>query len=561
MSNIQFNVPIPAVPGEIQVYNTTPAAAPVAFINQKLTAANLPAVKPESALLVARTARAAGANDEVHAVVNETTGEAHLVPSLANLTLAAIPLSQQKLQLPTAQAAGLAALSDATFIIKDTTTLQAAGAIQLLGTVSGGPANAEPKVILTLVPAIRQAGGLRVYGTGSKAMIALDNKNSVVGALRQWHSAAPGQKIKPTITVAQVQAEIERQLKPNVPADSKAMVDVVTHAYYDAHGSFLQPVYRFEANLVRNSDGRIFARIGGYIPMGKALEPIPDLTTRPAGATPALVADGKLPAVHPVAEIAGAIGGIAIGGVKPVVTVGEFVNQDWPNNGAYIDMANNFLSGLTSVNGPVTYSRTLWWTAYSWQVNSPSSKYYMNAVNIAYTVPHGDWLLNTCLSNYGDLWYVNKIGVGGNPGFGAAAGGKLSTWVIMSCEVIPSFYDLQHKVGGDGNGQHAFDPWWGVFQGLHSVVGFRTVMWYPDDATNYSFGQLAAQGVDVVSAWFQAVAAHHANEGTYLDPHINQTVHYDRASAIVDARNLGQPIYNVTPQSKATQLWSFWMNN
>ena len=223
---------------------------------------------------------------------------------------------------------------------RDTTTLQAAGAIQLLGTVSGGPANAEPKVILTLVSAIRQAGGLRVYGAGSKAMIALDNKNSVVGALRQWHSATPGQKIKPTITVPQVQAEIERQLKPNVPADSKAMVDVVTHAYYDAHGSFLQPVYRFEANLVRNSDGRIFARIGGYIPMGKALEPIPDLTTRPAGATPTLVADGKLPAVHPVAEIAG-----SIGGVKPVVSVGEFVNQDWPNNGAYIDMANNFLSG------------------------------------------------------------------------------------------------------------------------------------------------------------------------------------------------------------------------
>ena len=32
------------------------------------------------------------------------------------------------------------------------------------------------------------------------------------------------------------------------------------------------------------------------------------------------------------------------GGAKPVVTVGEFVNQDWP---AYIDMANYFLSGLT----------------------------------------------------------------------------------------------------------------------------------------------------------------------------------------------------------------------
>jgi hypothetical protein len=86
-------------------------------------------------------------------------------------------------------------------------------------------------------------------------------------------------------------------------------------------------------------------------------------------------------------------------------------------------------------------------------------------------------------------------------------------------------------------------------------------MWYPDDDTNYSFGQLAAQGFDVVAAWFQAVAAHHATEGTYIDGHINQSVRYDRASAMVDARNLGQPIYNVTPQTKATQLWNFWMNN
>jgi len=565
MSTIEFNVPIPAPPEEIHVYNTTPTAAPVEFVNQKLTAANLPAMKLEATIHAARTAGAAGAPDEVHAVVNQTTGEAHLVPSLAKLVTAGMPLSEHNRLLPAAHAAGQAALEDSRFVAKDATTLQAADPIQLLGAETGGPANAEPKVMLTLVPAIRHVGGLRVYGAGSKAMIALDNKNSVVGALRRWHTATLGEKIQPTITAAQVRAEIERQLTPNVPADAKAVVDVVTHGYYDAHGSFLQPIYRFEANLVRNSDSRIFARIGGYIPMAKALEPIPDLTTRPAGAAPTLagqfpffqqVGGGKAPEVHPDANMPG-----STGGAKPVVTVGEFVNQDWPNNPAYIDMANHFLSGLTSVNGAVTYSRTLWWTAYSWQVNGPNSKYFMNAVNIAYTVPHGDWLLNTCLSNYGDLWYVNKIGVGGNPGFGAAAGGKLSTWVIMSCEVIPSFYDRQHEVGGDGNGQHAFDAWWGVFQGMHSAVGFRTVMWYPDDDTNYSFGQLAAQGFDVLTAWFQAVAAHHASEGTYIDGHINQSVHYDRASAMIDARNLGQPIYNVTPQTKATQLWSFWMNN
>lgn len=34
-------------------------------------------------------------------------------------------------------------------------------------------------------------------------------------------------------------------------------------------------------------------------------------------------------------------------GIPGDITLGEYVNQDWPKNGAYIDMANHFLSGLT----------------------------------------------------------------------------------------------------------------------------------------------------------------------------------------------------------------------
>ena len=112
MSTIEFNVPIPAPPEEIHAYNTTPTAAPVEFINQKLTAANLPAMKLEATIHAARTAGAAGAPDEVHAVVNQTTGEAHLVPSLAKLVTAGMPLSQHNRQLPAAHAAGQAALED-----------------------------------------------------------------------------------------------------------------------------------------------------------------------------------------------------------------------------------------------------------------------------------------------------------------------------------------------------------------------------------------------------------------------------------------------------------------
>ena len=181
-------------------------------------------------------------------------------------------------------------------------------------------------------------------------------------------------------------------------------------------------------------------------------------------------------------EMAGGVGGVSS------ISVGEFANADWPNSSAYLDMANSFLSGLNTGHvfapGEPPFNRTIWWTAYSWQLNSPSSKQWMNAVNVAYTEPHGDWWLNTALRNNADFWYISKIGTGGNPGFGAAAGGSLATWVIMSCEVVPSYYDLQNQIGGNGNGGGAFTPWWPVFQGLHNVIGFRTEMLYPDDALN-----------------------------------------------------------------------------
>ncbi|MGA3318350.1 MAG: DUF6345 domain-containing protein [Candidatus Korobacteraceae bacterium] len=184
-------------------------------------------------------------------------------------------------------------------------------------------------------------------------------------------------------------------------------------------------------------------------------------------------------------------------------------------------------------------------------------------MNVAYTEPHGDWLLNTTLSNYGDLWYVPNIGTGGNPGFGAAAGGVLATWVIMSCEVVPSMYDRQNEAGASDNPYTAFDAWWPVFQGLHNVIGFRTQMLYPDDSLQFGFGYAASLGGDLNAAWFQEVAANDPNDGPYQDTHLKGTpwVHYDRASTMIDARDLGQSIFSVGAQSASTTLWNFWMSN
>jgi hypothetical protein len=74
---------------------------------------------------------------------------------------------------------------------------------------------------------------------------------------------------------------------------------------------------------------------------------------------------------------------------------------------------------------------------------------------------------------------------------------------------------------------------------------------------------VASLGGDVNAAWFQEVAAYHGNDGTYQDTHLQGKpyVHYDRASTMIDGRDLGQSIFNVGAQTASTTLWNFWMGN
>ncbi len=555
--SIQFTAAVPTPPAQMQIYKLAPTSAPLAFLNEKLAAVKLPAMKLEQKTYVVRGVTGLTAQDRVRAYIDPLSGDTHFIPNLADLVKAAaprVPISAARIQT-----VARAALTDVRFIPKDVTETQFGDGIPVMGGATtlapsgAAPTRTEPKVVFTITPAIRYASGFRVYGIGSRAVVSVANSGAIIGALRRWRTASLGDRIQTSITADEVRANITRQLSPYVKqAGTHATVDKIEVAYYDDNANYLQPVDYFEATLEPGNKEISNIKIAGYVPLGKVLEPIPDLAAAPSGPLPG-VTKPSLPG-QPV----GAIGSPATPGD---ITLGEFVNQDWPTSSAYLDMANNFYSGLASGSQPV--SRTLWWTAYAWQVVGPQSKNFMNAVNVAYTEPHGDWLENSTLSNCCDIWHVPDIGTGGNPGFGAAAGGVLATWVIMSCEVIPSFYDRQNEIGGSGNGYTAFDAWWPVFQGLHNVIGFRTIMFYPDDALNYGFGSDAAKGGDVNAAWFQEVAAYDGNDGTYASQHLigNPQVHYDRPSTMVDGRDLGQSVFSVGAQSASGTLWNFWVGN
>ena len=552
--SIRFTVEVPSAPAEMQIYKLAATRAPLEFLNEKLSAAKLPALKLEQNNYVVRGASGQSDLDKVRVFADQVSGDTHFIPNLADL----VSDSAVRERIPDEKLRDLArhALTDERFIPRDATEERIGEAVTVMGSATthspsgGAETRREPRVVMTIVPALRYAGGFRVYGRGSHAAVSLGNDGLTVGALRRWRTASLGERIRTSITAEQVRADIERQLRPQVKRDgSRATVDKIEVAYYDGNANNLHPVYYFEAT-VQSANKRISdIKVAGYVPIGKPLEPIPDLAAAPTGERPGVTKSGQPQAALNTAPTPGDI------------TLGEFANQDWPTSSAYLDMADNFFSGLASGSQPV--SRTLWWTAYTWQGVGPQSKDWLNAVNVAYTEPHGDWLINSTLSNCCEIWNVADIGTGGNPGYGAAAGGVLATWIIMSCEVIPSAYDRQNEIGGSGNPGTAFDAWWPVFRGLHNVIGFRTIMFYPDDALNYGFGSDAAQGGDVNAAWFDEVAAIDGNDGTYASQHLigNPIVHYDRASTMIDARDLGQSIFSVGAQSASSTLWNFWMGN
>jgi Family of unknown function (DUF6345) len=577
LSAIHFTAEVPAAPRQMQAYKLAATPAPLEFLNERLRAVKLPAMNLEKRAYLARGATGLNEVDRVRAYADPESGDTHFIPNLAELTRSV--RMAKPLALESVQRLARAALTDARFIPKDVTQTRIAEPITVMAgatehasiqaTRVRPQAETQARVMMTIVPAMRYASEYRVYGLGSHALVSVAHDGAIVGALRRWRTASLGERIKSELSAKQVRAEIERQLRPHVGTEgTRATVDKILIAYYDGNAKFLQPVYRFEATIEPADKQVSKIRIAGYVPIGKALEPIPDLAAEPAGPRPESPQRLQQPSLaerlQPIEPLAAA----EFARLPAQVTLGEYANQDWPNDSGYVDMAASFLKGLTFGNvffhaSTPRITRTQWYVAYPWEVVGPSSRAFMNAVNVAYTVPHGDWLLNTTKSNNADLWRVTDIGTQGNPGFGAAAGGVLATWVIMSCEVIPSMHDRQVEEGAADNPYAAFDAWWPVFQGLHNAIGFRTVMFYPDDNLQWGFGLDAAMGGDVNAAWFQEVAVQDGNDGTYHDDHLigHPLVHYDRASSMIDARNLGQSIYSVGAQSASTTLWNFWMND
>ena len=436
-------------------------------------------------------------NGHLAAYADQETGNIEVYPSL--LRQKAVPLERAERELnERARALAQQIFSRSDVLGKDDTQWTLGTPSPMLGSRlnredMSAKSSSAPTVLLTYVAAHRTVHGFPVYGPGSRALIAVGTDGSPQGLVRYWKTATSHTTVQETRSAEQVRQAILEQLA-FTRRGGEAEVLSVTISYFDGNADYLQPVYRFTARIHQNPSRvqgvtPIAAHtvaddiVVGYVPIGAALEPLPSLGA-PSGPPPVTAAGRVRASLDEKAT------------VRPGdPTVGRYVVRN--DDPGWVNDANAFWDGLNPFFGAGFFTNSQYYWAYPFEFNSDEHS-FVNSVNVALNEVHGNWWFFTTYQDWGDG--VDITAIPAAEGYGPAAGGQLDYWILHSCEVIPSAEDAPCPT----DSRPWWTPWFNVFQGLHSAVGYRTIM-YINDGVGGPYGQNLWFGIPVVSAWFNAV--------------------------------------------------------
>jgi hypothetical protein len=553
---------IPRVSEPLQRLKLSPSSAPLDFTKEVVAnAAPGKQLEPLGQSKFARdhkleatvNAQAVVDDDHVVAVVDPAKGHVDVMPSLEKLTRLATSDGKTQPSLPrevTDQADKAAAdvLARGVFgkdatrpVLEKMLTLQAAELNRSSsdGSVTLNRAHSGP--VLASYPVQRLVGELPVFGRGSRGLISVGANGRIYGFSRHWQTATELDRVTESRTPTQVADLIREQLAP-LAREADVVVEDVQLGYYDGDEKYIQPVYRFRAKVTHapQAGGRAQSDddfILGYVPIGTVLEPIPSLLD-PVESSPGA------PKGAPTGTAASANGSSsAVGGVDPDPTVGRYVVRN--DYIGWVNSANGFWNGLqaSGFGGFFSNAQYYWAYPYEFQANKNS---FVNAVNVAEIEVHGDWWLFTTYQNWGDVVTIDSIPA---PGLGAAAGGVCSYFIIHSCEVVPAAVDVASWSA----------KWWHIFGGLHSVLGYRTIM-FIDDGVMWPFGVHMGVGANLVSTWLQVVAASSAYSGSPGTVMHGVWKPYGRPSTISVCGHESDSVYNLAALPAASCLVNYWYN-
>jgi hypothetical protein len=562
---------IPPSPGTLKRLKNSRANPPTAFVQQVLASSH-PNSKLEAlaqsdfakkhGITTAKNVQAAIDNDHVVASIDPTTGHADVMPDLENLPpIVKATDAKSPPALPDAAAdkgkTGAQNLLRQGLFPSDATHPALGKGLTLntsqytAGAAGGPPTFVADKSgpILTTFPVQRLVGTLPVFGLGSRGSIHVDGNGKVQGFSRHWQNATDNDTVTDSRTPAQIAELIKQQLAP-LAAKGDVIVQDVKLGYYDGDQKYIQPVYEFTSKFTNTLPAGATKKtdddyIIGYIPFGtdKApLESIPSLSDKP-GAAPN-VPQGAPP---PVATAAAAPS-------EGDPSVGRYVvRNDWVGWGI---SADRFWVGIQNSGYGGYFSFPQYYWAYPYEFTS-SKNYFINSVNVAEVEGHGDWWvwttnMNCCesvtaaptsLVYYSDSTYLPS------PGLGASAGGVCAYLIIHSCEVVPSAVDTWNW--------HI--PWWHVFGGLHSVLGYRTIMAI-DDGVMWTFGVHMGWGWNLTSSWLNDIASAPAYWWG-----VGESMHgvwkpYGRGSTISVCGHESDSVYYTAGVGPAGCLVNYWYN-
>jgi len=260
----QVNFPvsmIPKLPATLPTVKLTAQAPPEAFLRETLTkkGVDLKLIQPLSRtpLLSTKTApvQLVGVVEQntLHAYWHQQTGEAEILPQIEQIRGIRFTGAGD---VHLAQAVTLArqTFARADFFPKDDTKFTVGVARPLVGSTAqmgasgGAPQISETQLFLTYVPVTRTVQGYSVFGSGSRAAIAVGPEGNIQGVVRRWKMGNLSANLTERRTAAQIHDEIVKRLTP-MTSISDVSVQSVEIAYYDNGGDTMIPVIRAIAKL------------------------------------------------------------------------------------------------------------------------------------------------------------------------------------------------------------------------------------------------------------------------------------------------------------------------
>jgi hypothetical protein len=541
---------IAKIPATLPTVKLTAQAPPEAFLRETLSrkGVDLKLIQPlsRSTLLSAKTAPAqlvvVVEQNTLHAYWQQQTGEAEILPQIEQIKGIRFAGAGDT-HLTQAVTLARQTFARADFFPKDDTKFTVGEARPLVGsTVQLGASGSKPQIsetqlFLTYVPVTRTVQGYSVFGSGSRAAIAVGPEGNIQGVVRRWKMGNLSTNLTERRTAAQIHDEIVKRLTP-MAANSNVSVQSVEIAYYDNGGDTMIPVIRATVKLHPHaSPGANAALVASddwlaiYLAYG-------------GGSLPAELTPGAGPQPGAAPKQVASIEQSEVAEGDP--TIGMYVVRDAPaasggsgESSGFVAESNGFWNGLQSSSGAHQFTLAQYYWAVP-QVYTTWEASYVNNVNVALTEAHGaNWLFTT-ESNCCDT--VNIATIPASQGYGAANHGKLDYWIIHSCDVVPSAADVSNWAG----------PWWNIFKGLHAVMGSRTEMLFDGGAVNKQFGQSIGNGAAVISSWFNATLSYYP---------ASKQPPLDRPSAITVCGHGSDTVFNTTALPAATCLTNYWQPN